>query len=74
MTDNIINLFKNKSSVSPELPLEDHINNFLNSLDSSLDSFHKLSAYEKYELYSCLISFTKTSMEAFLKMRGNDSV
>lgn len=58
------------TNVTTEQPLREHFEHFLNTLDASLDSFQELSVMEKYSLYSTLVSFTHTSLESYLKLKG----
>lgn len=73
--DNVVNLFPEKygealTDVITEQPLREHFQHFLNTLDSSLDSFQELSVMDKYNLYSKLVSFTHTSLESYLRLKG----
>ena len=55
MTDNVINMFKNKQKniVESVEPLtDDEIESFKQILLNSVDNFHSLSVMEKYALYS----------------------
>lgn len=61
--DNVVQLFKAKTLVYGNVTDTDIIA-FLEQLDHSLEIFHTLSAYDKYELYNTLVGFTKTSMNS----------
>lgn len=70
----VVDLFNKDNTVVEgivtEQPLREHFEHFLSTLDSSLDSYQTLSAYEKYNLYETLVSFTHTSLESFLRLKG----
>ena len=53
-----------------EQSLRAHFEFFLSTLDASLDSFHELSVMEKYSLYETLVQFTHTSLDSYLKLKG----
>lgn len=60
--DNVVQLFKNKTTSAEPLTNED-IQYFLNQLDASLETFFEMSPHEKFSLYRTLVEFTHTSME-----------
>lgn len=79
-TDNILQ-FKCKQESSPhkvssgdvhisEQSLRAHFEFFLSTLDASLESFQTLNAAEKYSLYATLVEFTHTSLDSYLKLKG----
>lgn len=53
-----------------EQSLRAHFEFFLSTLDASLESFHELSVMEKYSLYATLVEFTHTSLDSYLKLKG----
>lgn len=53
-----------------EQSLRAHFEFFLSTLDASLDSFHELSVMDKLSLYRTLVEFTHTSLESYLKLKG----
>lgn len=67
--NNVVDLFPKKPE-EQELPLREHFEHFLGTLDASLDSFHELSVMEKYSLYKTLVEFTHTSLESYLRLKG----
>lgn len=72
----VTKLFPDKEDKSECLSpsLEEHFKEFLDKLDYSLETFHELNAYEKYELFKSLVSFTHTSLDAFLKIRQTEKI
>lgn len=53
-----------------EQSLRAHFEFFLSTLDASLDSFQELSVMDKLSLYRTLVEFTHTSLESYLKLKG----
>ena len=68
--NNVVDLFPKKLEGQAELPLRQHFEHFLGTLDASLDSFQELSVMEKYSLYETLVQFTHTSLESYLRLKG----
>lgn len=78
--DNVYQLFSKQNKQESKIPpphsetteqnLEEHFAHFLNTLDTSLDTFNQLSVMEKYSLYSTLVGFTHVVLDSYLKLKG----